>query len=241
MAWSSRTLVLTLAAVVPLTAGCQNKALEEKVSALTARVEALEKRGGQQTINARVEQEAQALVQQINNLMAQGKVDEAKGKLAEIQAKYQGTNASRQVQAIAGELAVVGKSAPQKWGIQKWFQGENQIDLASPKATVVVFWETWCPHCRDEVPKLQTLYSNYKDKGLQLIAVTKITQSSTEQAVKDFIAANKLGYPIAKEDGSLSSHFNVSGIPAAALVKNGKIVWRGHPIRITDSLLKGWL
>jgi thiol-disulfide isomerase/thioredoxin len=233
--------MLAVAAAMTLAVGCQNKALEDKVSALSARVEALEKRGAPPVLNARVEQEAQAMVQQINSLMAQGKIDEAKGKLAEIQTKYQGTNAGRQVQAIAGELAVVGKGAPQNWGIQKWFQGQNLIDLQSPKATVVVFWETWCPHCRDEVPKLQDLYANYKDKGLQLIAVTKVTQSATEDGVKEFIASNKLSYPIAREDGSLTKHFNVSGIPAAALLKNGKVVWRGHPVRLNDALLRNWL
>jgi hypothetical protein len=37
--------------------------------------------------------------------------------------------------------------------------------------------------------------------------------------------------------------FNVSGIPAAAIVKDGKIVWRGHPARLKpeniDKMLAG--
>ncbi len=43
------------------------------------------------------------------------------------------------------------------------------------------------------------------------------------------------------ETGKLTEYFNVSGIPAAAVVKDGKIVWRGHPIRLTDEMLKNWL
>ena len=38
----------------------------------------------------------------------------------------------------------------------------------------------------------------------------------------------------------MSQHFNVSGIPAAAVVKDGKIVWRGHPARLTDEMIQGW-
>ena len=39
----------------------------------------------------------------------------------------------------------------------------------------------------------------------------------------------------------LAQYFAVSGIPAAAVVKNGKVVWRGHPARINDEMLKGWM
>jgi hypothetical protein len=39
----------------------------------------------------------------------------------------------------------------------------------------------------------------------------------------------------------MSTYFGVRGIPAAAVVKDGQIVWRGHPARITEDMLKGWL
>jgi hypothetical protein len=45
-------------------------------------------------------------------------------------------------------------------------------------------------------------------------------------------------FPVAKEkEGSLSNAFNVTGIPAAALVKGGKVIWRGHPGRLDDATL----
>ena len=47
--------------------------------------------------------------------------------------------------------------------------------------------------------------------------------------------------PIAKEGGAYSSVFNVSGIPAAAIVKDGKIIWRGHPARLDKTMLEGLL
>ena len=36
----------------------------------------------------------------------------------------------------------------------------------------------------------------------------------------------------------LSGAYAVSGIPAAALVKDGKVIWRGHPSRLTDELVQ---
>jgi hypothetical protein len=46
-----------------------------------------------------------------------------------------------------------------------------------------------------------------------------------------------LSLPFATEivqDGewTLSSPFNVSGVPAAAVIKNSVVIWRGHPGRL---------
>ena len=59
--------------------------------------------------------------------------------------------------------------------------------------------------------------------------------------VQDFLAQSKVNYPIAKVGNSLATYFSIGGIPAAAVVKNGKVVWRGHPVRISDKMLKDWL
>jgi hypothetical protein len=39
----------------------------------------------------------------------------------------------------------------------------------------------------------------------------------------------------------MSDYFAVSGIPAAAVIKDGKVVWRGHPGRLTDDMINAWL
>ena len=91
------------------------------------------------------------------------------------------------------------------------------------------------------MPKLQEMYSQYKGDGLQVIGVTRLTKSSTDATVQDFLAQNPVDYPIAKVANSLATFFSIGGIPAAAVVKNGKVVWRGHPVRLTEDMLKGWL
>ena len=74
-----------------------------------------------------------------------------------------------------------------------------------------------------------------------MVGVTRITRTSTEESVQEFIKGNDVNYPMAKETGALAEYFNVQGIPAAALVKDGKIIWRGHPTRVTEKLLSSWL
>ena len=75
-----------------------------------------------------------------------------------------------------------------------------------------------------------------------MIGLTKQTRGVTDEQVTSFIGENKVTYPIAKEQGdSLSQHYGVRGIPAAAVVKDGKVVWRGHPARLTDQMIEDWL
>lgn len=220
--------------------------LEQQVKALTQRVDALEKqlaavKSANVAPSAQDEQQAAAALNQIQQLVAAGNTVEAKKQLGEFQKKYANTKAGRSSMRMAQELAVVGKESPKDWGIEKWYQGQDKIDLSGKGTTLVVFWETWCPHCQREVPKLEALYESYNSKGLQLVGLTKVTRSSTDETVNQFIADKKLSYPVAKENGSASTYFGVSGIPAAAVVKDGEIVWRGHPATLNEDMLKGWL
>jgi hypothetical protein len=56
----------------------------------------------------------------------------------------------------------------------------------------------------------------------------------------NFCKENGVGYPTAKEKGDISEYYGVRGVPAAAVVKGGKVVWRGHPSRINDKMLGDW-
>ena len=186
------------------------------------------------------------LLDGVNKAIAAGDITAAKAKLAQLKAKYASTGAYKRARRYEAELAVVGKDAPASLEIEKWLANKANLDLASESPTLLVFWEEWCPHCKREVPKMQKLHDDFKGQGLQMVGLTKVTRSSTEDKVNAFIKDNKLSYPMAKEvvkdgKGNLSTHFSVRGVPAAAVVKGGKIVWRGHPGRLNDAMIKSWL
>ena len=145
------------------------------------------------------------------------------------------------VQQLEGNLAVVGTPSPEEWPIERWFQGEDDIEVDGPGPTLVLFWESWCPHCRREVPKIQKLHADYRDQGLQILSLTKLTRGATEESVRSFIDEYGLEFSVAKETGQLSSHFGVNGVPAAAVVRNGEVVWRGHPGLLSSTLIDTWL
>ena len=232
-----------------LLAGC---ATADQVDQLTTRIDELEKkvvelekapaRGGAPTAaDSAKETAANEVLKGVAEAMKAGDYTAAKTQLAAMEKDYGDTLAFRKAAKMKAELDVIGKDAPLTWNIEKWFQGQNDIALDGTGTTLVVFWEVWCPHCQREVPNLQAMYEKLHPQGLKVVGLTKITKSATEQGVTDFLKEKNVTYPIAKEDGSLSEHFGVSGIPAAAVVKDGKVIWRGHPARLDEETLKQWL
>jgi thiol-disulfide isomerase/thioredoxin len=123
--------------------------------------------------------------------------------------------------------------------VEKWHQGT--VDINGGKATVLVFWEVWCPHCKREVPKLEATYKKFQGQGLQLVGLTKQSRDISDGDVMEFLKSQSVSYPVAKEKGDLSQFYAVQGVPAAAVVKGGEVVWRGHPSRLTDEMIQGWL
>ena len=235
-----------------LAAGCQNdpasagkiSLLEERLIKVEQQVEALGKAGpggrpAAPPINQEEEKAAAEILKAANQAFEALNYDETRTKIAELKAKYPKTRAFRAAKRIEDELNVIGKDAGEM-EVEKWFQGETS--MASGEATMLVFWEVWCPHCKREVPKLDATYQKYKNKGFNMVGVTKMTRNITEDQVNSFLSENKVTYPIAKEQGTaMSDRFGIKGIPAAAVVKDGKVVWRGHPARVTDAMIDGWV
>jgi len=236
-----RRLIFTAAAFGLLT-GCVNKAeheqLQNRVGELEAKIASLETAAASAPAgapSAEMEAAAVELYKEIDGLIGAAEFDKAKTKLNELSTKYKGTKAAARASRMEREIAVIGKkvSDPE---IEKWFVGgESDLSL-DDGATLVVFWEVWCPHCKREVPKLQQTYDDYKGK-MKVVGLTKITKSATDESVTAFIKDQGVTYPVGKETGKASSDFAVSGIPAAAIVKDGEVVWRGHPGKLNNDLI----
>ena len=253
---------LTLGCIALALSAAPTLAQEDKVAALESKVEAMEKKidglenqirrlsaqmrqlqtrtqGEAQQPDADAERKAAALLREIRQLAGQGKAEQAKAKLQTLSADYGSTRAARAARSVRQELELIGSDAPADYHVKRWLQGEVELPPETP--TLLVFWEVWCPHCRSEAPKMQAMYDNLKDKGLQVVGMTRITRSATEKKVMDFLQQQNISYPVAVVDHPVNQAFNVRGIPAAAVVKNGKIIWRGHPARLSEDTISGWL
>jgi peroxiredoxin len=119
---------------------------------------------------------------------------------------------------------LVGKKAPE-FSLKD--MNEKTVSLSSFKGNVVIvgFWATWCPPCRGEMPSLNKLYRELRNRGLVILAVSTDRSVSS---VKDFLGKTPVDFPVLMDsDSKVSRQFKVFSLPTTFLLdKNGAIVQR---------------
>lgn len=90
---------------------------------------------------------------------------------------------------------------------------------------MLVFYTTWCPYCRREIPALKQAYHNYAPKGLQVVAVNAGLADSLENA-RAYAAQHTLPYPVLYDaDAKIAALYRVRSVPRIFLIRqNGQIL-----------------
>ncbi len=101
----------------------------------------------------------------------------------------------------------------------------TSLSAAKNNVVLLSFWATWCPPCRAEMPSLNRLYKEYKDKGLVVIA---ISTDRRVDYVKDFLEKHPVDFPVLMDsDTRVSREFGVFSMPTSFLLdRNGVIIKR---------------
>jgi thiol-disulfide isomerase/thioredoxin len=108
-------------------------------------------------------------------------------------------------------------------------QGEAR-SLADYRGKIVVlnFWATWCGPCREEMPLLEKLYREYKDRGVVVIGAS-LDAKATEARIAPFLEQHGLTFPVWKgaELAHVQEFTGANGVPATAIVdREGRIAAR---------------
>jgi cytochrome c-type biogenesis protein len=125
------------------------------------------------------------------------------------------------------------------------------ITVANATGDLIILnsWATWCVPCREEMPGLEQLYEEYKDKGLEVIGVS-VDSFGMDDRIKLFAERIGVTYPIWHDpNDAFTRTFKAIGVPESYLIdKNGTIYhqWKGqfNPVSantkalVEDALLK---
>ncbi|HLG95856.1 MAG TPA: redoxin domain-containing protein [Bryobacteraceae bacterium] len=100
----------------------------------------------------------------------------------------------------------------------------KELNLSSLRGKVVLldFWATWCVPCRKDMPALERIYSDFRERGLFVVGVDSGEDLGT---VNKFLEQNKISYPIALAGGGVLESYSVTAFPTLVLIdREGKIV-----------------
>lgn len=106
----------------------------------------------------------------------------------------------------------------------------NDVSLVSFRGKYVIldFWASWCVPCRQGVPAMKDLYAKYRDKGLEIIAVSQDSDhDSWKKAVADDGAEwiHLIDETLEDKSALVGSAYGVRSIPAYFLLdKEGRFI-----------------
>jgi len=86
------------------------------------------------------------------------------------------------------------------------------------------FWATWCGPCKEEMPSLEVLHQQFKEKNFILLAIS--VDYEGVKPVQEFINKHQYTFPVLLDPKCETLDlFEVKGIPTTFLVgKKGKMI-----------------
>lgn len=144
-------------------------------------------------------------------------------------AEHPGTPIAGRSQRALDGAAVVGRTVSLPTTV---LSGETGREAG---ITLVVALESWCTHCIAELPALSVRAEEWRQRGVQVVALTQLTRDGTAAGVIAMTSANAWpGAVLHDVDGTSFETLGISGVPAAAVLVDGVVRWRGHPSDLHD-------
>jgi thiol-disulfide isomerase/thioredoxin len=110
------------------------------------------------------------------------------------------------------------------------------------KAHIIVFWSIFCEPCREEMPVIEQIYGEYKDKGVDVLAVN-LDGEPFLASIQGFLKQYKYSFRVLLDalEGDtfkIADPYQVAGTPVLYLIDGHGQVFAGHLGRITAKDLR---
>jgi peroxiredoxin len=104
----------------------------------------------------------------------------------------------------------------------------RKVELKEFKGKVIFlnFWATWCGPCKEELPSMEALYQQYKEKDFIMIAIS--VDYEGVRPVKEFIEKQRYTFTVLLDPNCETLDlFEVKAIPTTFIIdKKGRMIGR---------------
>jgi len=95
------------------------------------------------------------------------------------------------------------------------------------KPTVINFFATWCPPCREEIPGFVEVFNKYRGNGFELVGIS--LDRETRSHLPAFLVQNGIEYRILMGDvATARAYGGVSSIPTTIFVGKDGLIRNVH-------------
>jgi serine/threonine protein kinase/thiol-disulfide isomerase/thioredoxin len=130
------------------------------------------------------------------------------------------------------------QKAPDAVGVELEYQGT--IGNLNETVKVLVFFETWCPFSQRYIPKMETINRQYRGMNVDVLGLTEVNRSSSDDGVRQFILDNHVSFSVLKDNGRSANYFDVQGVPYTVILHEGEVVWKSSgAVMTTRRLVEG--
>jgi thiol-disulfide isomerase/thioredoxin len=166
-----------------------------------------------------------------------GKVKEARVWYAKLVSDHAASAAAKRAGGALRRLDLKGKP----FDIKGHDLAGAAFDSASlqGKVVLVLFWDTQCKPCTEDLPQLRALYEQYHDRGFEILGVNL---DLVKDDVKPYLTEHRVNWPQIYEPGGFEGEpalsYGIISLPTMFLVdQEGRVLHRSASITDLKTLL----
>ncbi|CBK40401.1 Thiol-disulfide oxidoreductase [Nitrospira defluvii] len=98
----------------------------------------------------------------------------------------------------------------------------HSLEQYRGKIVLVNFWATWCKPCTSEMPAMQTVYEQLRDKDFVVLAVNELED---EAKVREHIQQYQHTFPVLLDrENQVANQYGVFGLPVSVFIDQQGVV-----------------
>jgi cytochrome c biogenesis protein CcmG, thiol:disulfide interchange protein DsbE len=106
------------------------------------------------------------------------------------------------------------------------------------KKVILNFWATWCPPCKEEMPKLEKYYDQ-KPADVELLAVNFTVTEKKRENVVQFVQKHQYSYPILlDEKNKVNSTYEILSLPTTYFIDSEGVIREKFTGPLTEKKIK---